>query len=210
MNKINYDREMQKIISSIDNKKKLLLHSCCAPCSSTCIERLKEHFDITIYYYNPNIDSDYEYQKRAEEQRKLCQEFKVKCIVEDKNSDDFFSAVQGLENALEGGERCFKCYELRLDKTAKKGEELGFDYFATTLTLSPLKNAQKLNQIGLSLQDEYRIKYLPSDFKKGGGYLRSIQLSKEFDLYRQSYCGCEFSKNKWLPSWIKNQKGLVF
>ena len=196
MNKINYDKEMQKIISSISQKKKLFLHSCCAPCSSTCIERLKDHFDITVYYYNPNIDSEYEYQKRAEEQKRLCQEFGVNCVVEDKNSADFYNAVKGAEKALEGGARCFICYELRLGKTAKEGAELGYDYFATTLTLSPLKNEQKLNEIGLSLQDKYGIKYLPSDFKKGGGYLRSIQLSREFDLYRQNYCGCEFSKNK--------------
>ena len=195
MNTVNYDKEMQKIIKELDGaKKKLILHSCCAPCSSTCIEQLKDVFDLTVYYYNPNLDSLEEFTKRAIEQKKLCEALNVKCLIEDYNPHEFFNEVKGLEHLLEGGERCFKCYELRLDKTAVKGVELGFDYFATTLTLSPLKNAEKLNQIGLKIEKKRGVKYLPSDFKKRGGYLRSIELSKEYNLYRQSYCGCGFSK----------------
>ena len=200
MNTINYDREMQKIIKELNgSKKKLLLHSCCAPCSSTCIEQLKEVFDLTIYYYNPNLDSLEEFSKRAIEQERLCKEMHVNCIVEDYGKEEFYSVVKGYEHLLEGDKRCFRCFELRLDKTAVKGVELGFDYFATTLTLSPLKNAEKLNQIGMKIEEKRNIKYLPSDFKKRSGFKRSIELSREYDLYRQSYCGCEFSKGN-IPS----------
>ncbi len=194
MNVINYEREMEKIISSLKNKPKLLLHSCCAPCSSSCIERLKEFFDITVYYYNPNMDTLEEFNKRSLEQQRLCETWGINFISEKYDSSEFYSAVKGLETEPECGKRCFKCYRLRLEKTAKKAKELDFNYFTTTLTLSPLKNSQKINEIGLEVEKLMGVKFLPSDFKKKGGYLRSIELSKEFNLYRQNYCGCKFSK----------------
>lgn len=196
---INYNLEMEKIISLIkkqEDKPRLLLHSCCAPCSSACIERLKDFFEITIYYYNPNLDSYEEYALRSSEQLRLSKEFGVNCEIEDYSKQDFYSAINGLENCPEGGERCSVCFGIRLDKTAKYAKKNGFDYFATTLTISPLKNAEKLNEIGNALAQKHGVKFLPSDFKKKGGYLRSIELSKEFSLYRQNYCGCEFSKEK--------------
>ncbi len=194
MNKINYDVEMEKIISSLSFKPKLLLHACCAPCSSTCIMRLKEEFDITVYFYNPNIDTASEYAHRAKEQARFCSEIGVNCVIEEYDKEKFYSAVKGKETEKEGGARCFICYELRLKKTKDYADAFGYDYFATTLTLSPLKNAEKLNEIGLNLQKDGVAKYLPSDFKKKNGYLNSIALSKEYRLYRQNYCGCEFSK----------------
>ena len=199
MNNLNYDKLMMQTIKGLKGKPRLLLHSCCAPCSTACIERLMLFFDITVYYYNPNLDSLEEFYKRSIEQERLCKEMKVNCIIENYNREEFYSMVKGYEHLLEGGERCFRCYELRLDKTAVKGVELGFDYFATTLTLSPLKSAEKLNQLGLKLEEKRGIKYLPSDFKKRGGFKRSIELSREYNLYRQSYCGCEFSKGN-LPT----------
>lgn len=190
---------MEKIISSLKKTKakpKLLLHSCCAPCSSACIERLKNFFELTIYYYNPNLDSAEEYSLRSAEQMRLSSELNVKCVIEDYINADFYTAVKGLESCQEGGERCSVCFALRLNKTAEYAKENGFEYFSTTLTISPLKNAEKLNIIGNNLAQKHGVKFLPSDFKKKGGYLRSIQLSKEFSLYRQNYCGCEFSKEK--------------
>ncbi len=196
MNNINYNKQMQNLIDSLSERKKLLLHSCCAPCSSACLEKLKDKMDTTVFFYNPNMDSQTEYEKRANEQKRLCEEFSIPCKVTPFGKNDFLEVTVGLEREKEGGIRCFSCYELRLRKTAEYAKLNGYDYFATTLTLSPLKNAQKLNEIGFKLQEELGVKYLPSDFKKEGGYLRSIELSKEYGLYRQSYCGCEFSKTK--------------
>ena len=196
MNTINYDREMVKIIKALKNKQKLLLHSCCAPCSSACIERLLEYFNIAVYYYNPNIDGEGEYSKRAKEQKRLCEHYFVPFIECEYNSQEFFEQVKGLEDASEGGDRCSKCYYLRLKRTAQYAKQNGYDFFTTTLTISPLKNAEKLNEIGFLVEKEEDVKFLPSDFKKKGGYQRSVELSKEFDLYRQNYCGCVFSKRK--------------
>lgn len=195
MNKVNFNKLMNEEIAKNGKKrKKLLLHSCCAPCSSACIERLKEYFDITIYYYNPNIDTFDEFILRANEQVRYCDLLNIPCIVADYDKQSFINASLGLEKELEGGARCEKCFYLRLNKTAQVAKEKEFDYFATTLTVSPLKNASLINQIGNSLQNQLNISYLMSDFKKQNGYLRSIELSKQNNLYRQNYCGCEFSK----------------
>ncbi len=197
MNKIDYNKKMLEIIKdNLGQKKKLLLHSCCAPCSTACIERLIEHFEITVFYYNPNIDTLEEFNLRANEQVRYCSSLAVDCIVAGFDKQSFLSKVKGLENESEGGARCPKCFDLRLKKTAEKCLELGFDFFATTLTVSPLKNATLINEIGFSLDKSLGARYLPSDFKKQNGYLRSIILSKENNLYRQNYCGCEFSKIK--------------
>ena len=193
-----FQEQLDKIIENLNYIPNLLLHSCCAPCSSYCIEYLSNYFNITIYYYNPNISPIEEYEKRKNEQIKFINEFKTKnklnIIDSDYNYDDFLNVINGLENEPEGGSRCNKCYLLRMDKTAKKASDLKYDYFATTLTVSPYKNSKKINEIGYLLEKKYKIKYLPSDFKKKNGYKRSIELSKEYNLYRQNYCGCVFSK----------------
>ncbi len=201
MNKINYDAELERLMHdkkslAEDEKPKLLLHACCAPCASACIERVKDAFRVTAYFYNPNIDGKEEYDHRAGELERLCKAFGVKAVIANYEPQEFFSAAAGLENAIEGGARCEKCFLLRLNRTAQFAKENGFDCFATTLTLSPLKNAEKLNAAGFSAAEKYGTPYLPSDFKKHGGYLRSIELSKELGLYRQNYCGCVFSKRK--------------
>ncbi len=197
----NYQRELDALIE--DNEKRglvprLLLHSCCAPCSSYCLEYLARYFGITILYYNPNITNAEEYRKRVSEQRRLISELPVKNAVTFAEGEyvpeDFYAAAKGLEHVPEGGERCFKCYRLRLEYAARYAAEHGFDYFCTTLSISPLKNAAKLNEIGAELSGIYKVTWLPSDFKKKGGYQRSIELSREYGLYRQNYCGCEFSK----------------
>lgn len=203
MNKINYQKELDKIIDR--NKREdalpsLLLHSCCAPCSSYTIEYLSDYFKITVLYYNPNISPREEYEKRKAEQIRLINSLPVKNRVDfldcDYDSSEFFDIAKGYESCKEGGERCFRCYELRLREAAKKAREKGFDYFCTTLSISPLKNAQRINEIGLKLQGEYGVMWLPSDFKKREGYKRSIELSREYNLYRQSFCGCVFSKKE--------------
>lgn len=203
MNNVNYQKELDKIIER--NKREdalpsLLLHSCCAPCSSYTIEYLSDYFKITVLYYNPNISPREEYEKRKAEQIRLINSLPVKNKVDfldcDYDSSEFFDIAKGYENCKEGGERCFRCYELRLRETAKKAKEKGFDYFCTTLSISPLKNAQKINEIGLKLQGEYGVSWLPSDFKKREGYKRSIELSREYNLYRQNFCGCVFSKKE--------------
>ena len=194
MNKINYDKLMLDIVSKLEKKEKLLLHSCCAPCSTACIERVKDNFDLTIYYYNPNMDSQEEFLLRRKEQQRYCKEQNVDIISEEYLSEEYQDLVVGLENQPEGGKRCEKCFYLRLEKTAQKAKELGFTYFATTLTVSPLKNAGLINEIGFEIAKKHGVNYLPTDFKKQGGYLRSIELSKQNELYRQNYCGCEFSK----------------
>ena len=190
---------MEKIVSVIKKagvKPELLMHACCAPCSSACLERIQDFFDVTVYYYNPNIDSLEEYNKRSAEQERLCKAFGVKFIAESYDPEEFYVVAKGYEDAPEGGARCEKCFYLRLKKTAEKAKEKGFEYFTTTLTLSPLKNAALLNETGERVAQETGVKWLPSDFKKKGGYLRSIELSNEYGLYRQNYCGCIFSKNK--------------
>lgn len=203
MNKVNYQLELDKIIKEITEKGQvpaLLMHSCCAPCSSYCLSYLAEYFSITILYYNPNISPKEEYDKRVQEQIRLIQELPVKhriSFIEGKyDPEHFYEMAQGLEDVPEGGVRCFKCYEMRQREAAVYAKEHGFDYFTTTLSVSPHKNAQKLNEIGLALAKEYGVMYLVSDFKKRGGYLKSIEYSKEYDLYRQNYCGCEFSKKQ--------------
>ncbi len=178
--------------------KTLLLHSCCAPCSSYCIEYLSQYFSITVYYYNPNLYPDDEYTRRSREQQRLICEMKTKypvAYIDDGfDSSEFYAAVKGLEKEPEGGARCKKCFELRLERTAQKAARLDFDYFSTTLTISPLKDAQLLNEIGKELSEKYGVDFLPSDFKKKNGYKRSVELSKEYGLYRQDYCGCVFSR----------------
>ena len=198
----NYQKEMEKIIEGLQGKRKsLLLHSCCAPCSSAVLEKLQEIFEITVFYYNPNISEDVEYRKRVEEQKRLIEVFNrkapscpIKIIDGDYEPQEFYQIAKGLETCPEGGERCFKCYALRLEKTAQLAKEEKFDYFTTTLTISPLKNAAKLNEIGEEMAVKYETAFLPSDFKKKEGYKRSIELSKEYNLYRQNFCGCAFSK----------------
>lgn len=194
---------LDKIIENIvqgDITPKLLMHSCCAPCSSYCLSYLAQYFSITVLYYNPNISPEEEYLKRVMEQRRLIEELPVRNKIgftEGKYEPSvFFKMAEGLESVPEGGIRCFKCYEMRLRTAAEYALAHGFDYFTTTLSVSPHKNAQKLNETGLRLEKEYGVKYLVSDFKKRGGYQKSIQYSKEYNLYRQDYCGCVFSKRQ--------------
>ena len=203
MEKINYDCLMEKII--MENRAKsrvptLLLHTCCAPCSSAVIERLAQDFKITVFYYNPNIEPYEEYLKRKEEQKKFLKVFPspnpLNFLDCDYENEEFKKLALGLEKEKEGGPRCFKCYRLRLLKTAQKAKELGFDYFTTSLSISPYKNAQKLNEIGLELEQVCGVSYLVSDFKKNDGYKKSILFSKEYNLYRQDYCGCVYSKKE--------------
>ena len=200
--KINYRIEQEKIIRSLDGDKppRLLLHSCCAPCSSAVLEYLTEHFAITVFYFNPNIFPEEEFSHRIEEQKRLIEKLPCKNPVEFMEhgwqSQRFYEAVKGLEDIPEGGERCFVCYRLRLEETAKLAAEQGFEYFTTTLSVSPYKNAVKLNEIGEELGEKYGVKHLPSDFKKKNGYKRSIELSAKYGLYRQNYCGCVFSKKE--------------
>ncbi len=195
--KVNYDLELERIISENKGKKPtLLLHSCCGPCSTAVITRLINYFDITIYYYNPNIEPINEYLKRKEEQLKVIRELGVKYINCDYENDIYRKAVKGLEDLPEGSKRCFLCFKLRLLKTALKAKEENFEYFGTTLTVSPHKNSEVINLIGKDLEENIKVKYLYSDFKKKEGYKISIELSKKFNLYRQNYCGCLFSKNE--------------
>lgn len=195
----NYQRELDALIKDIPSGTvpTLLLHACCAPCSSYCLEYLSNYFSITVYYYNPNIYPESEYSHRSAEVKRLIGEMKLKNKVSfiegEFNPQEFYTCVKGLEKEKEGGERCFKCYRLRLESTAKLAKELSFDYFTTTLSISPLKRADKINEIGEEIGEIYNVKHLPSDFKKKEGYKRSIELSKEHDLYRQNYCGCVFS-----------------
>lgn len=191
---INYNEEMKKIISNLDDHNKLLLHSCCGPCSSSVIERLKDYFDITVIYCNPNIEPKEEYEKRKSEQLRLLNELGIKFMDIDYLNNEYHKKIKGYENEPENGLRCPLCFELRLDKTASKAKENNFDYFGTTLTVSPHKNSKIINEIGLKLEERYGVKFLLSDFKKEDGYKRSIELSKKYDLYRQDYCGCLYSK----------------
>ncbi|MCI5568984.1 MAG: epoxyqueuosine reductase QueH [Lachnospiraceae bacterium] len=202
-NRRNYQRELENIIaSSVKEGKvpKLLLHSCCAPCSSYCMEYLSEFFDITVFYYNPNIEPRDEYIYRVNEMKRLISEMELKRPVSfiegDYDNENFHRAVKGLEKEPEGGARCEKCFRLRLENTAALAKREKFDYFTTTLSISPLKSAEKLNNIGEELAKKYDIMYLFSDFKKKGGYQRSIELSRQYGLYRQNFCGCVFSREK--------------
>ena len=200
--KRNYQKELEKRLQDPQIVgKRLLLHSCCAPCSSYCMEYLRDYFDLTVFYYNPNITLTAEYEKRVAEEKRLIEAYNRmpgKRSIQMKEGtydpERFYEMAKGLERCPEGGERCFRCYELRLRETARVAAEEGCGLFTTTLTISPLKNAAKLNEIGERLAKEYGVAFLNSDFKKRGGYQRSIELSKEYALYRQDYCGCVYSK----------------
>lgn len=197
-NKVNYQKEMENLLESLEKREKLLLHCCCGPCSTAVIERLVKYFDITVYYYNPCTAPFDEYEKRKEEQIKVIESWQKNGVNIDFAEtgylhDEFLKLSEGRENDREGGARCRICYEQRLRGTAEYAKEHGYDWFCSTLTVSPYKNAALLNEIGKKLGEEYGLKYLLSDFKKKEGYKRSIELSGDLDLYRQEYCGCEFS-----------------
>ena len=203
MNQRNYQKELDQIIAGLEEQGKvprLLLHSCCAPCSSYVLEYLSRYFEITVYFYNPNIDQPMEYKRRVKEQERLIasMDFIHPVTLETGayEPEEFHRIVRGLEKEPEGGARCFKCYELRLQEAAKVAQAGRFDYFTTTLSISPLKNAEKLNEIGEKLAKEYRVAYLPSDFKKKNGFKRSVELSEKYGLYRQDYCGCNYSQKE--------------
>ena len=203
MNKQNYQLMMEEIIRQNESEGKvpsLLIHSCCAPCSSYCLETLSSYFKITVFYYNPNIYPPEEYKMRVGEQERFVESFPAKypiTFVEGNyDTDKFYAMAKGLEQVKEGGERCYKCYELRLRETCEYAKAKGFDFFTTTLSISPMKNAKWLNEIGAKLEEEYGISYLYSDFKKKNGYKRSTEISNEYGMYRQYYCGCVYSKNQ--------------
>ena len=203
MNKINYQKELDKLIIKFTEEGQvpsLLLHSCCAPCSSYCIEYLSQFFYVTVFYYNPNIYPDEEYYHRVKEQQRFIKEFPtkypVKFIEGDYDKSSFYEIAKGLEKEPEKGKRCHRCYDLRLRRTATVAKEKGFDFFSTTLTISPMKDSQVLNEIGVSIGTELGINWLYSDFKKREGYKRSTEISKEYDMYRQDYCGCVYSYNE--------------
>ena len=195
---MNYELEMEKQIESIPKGTRLLLHACCAPCSSAVLERLTEHFNISIFYYNPNIDNYDEYKKRLDELKRFVSECRhvlpVEVIEGEFEPDKWRNAIKGLEDEPERGKRCFECYKLRLEETIKYASENDYPYFCTTLTLSPHKNSRWINEIGEDFNNKYNSNYLYADFKKKNGYKRSIELSKEYNLYRQDYCGCIYSK----------------
>ena len=207
MNKRNYQKELESLIKNLEKEElqkpqKVFLHSCCAPCSSYCLEYLSQYFEVTVFYYNPNIYPEEEYRKRVIEQQEFIEKFpaknKISFVEGEYKAEEFYQAVKGLEEIREGGTRCFACYRLRLQEAyeyAKKGD---FDYFTTTLTISPLKNAEKLNEIGelIAKEGDGSVKFLPSDFKKKNGYQRSVEISNEYGMYRQDYCGCVFSKRE--------------
>lgn len=209
---MNFQKELDSLIEQLvleERRPKLLIHSCCAPCSSYVLEYLSSFFNITVFYYNPNIYPEEEYRKRVEEQQKLIKAMtlpiRISFMEGEYQPEDYFSLVKGLEQEAEGGKRCFLCYELRLQEAARLAALQGFDYFTTTLSISPYKNAEKLNEIGQRLAMDYGVQYLPSDFKKRNGYKRSIELSKEYNLYRQDYCGCIFSRRE-REQQMENQK----
>lgn len=199
MNSRNYQSELDGIIKGLAAPPTLLLHGCCAPCSSYVLEYLSQHFSITLYFYNPNITLQEEYTRRLEEVRRLVSVLPVNhpvTLLEGAYDPALFAALaQGKESEREGGARCADCYDLRLAQTAQLAAQGGFDYFTTTLSISPYKNAHKLNEIGERLAGTYGVRHLPCDFKKRGGYKRSVELSARYGLYRQSYCGCVYSKD---------------
>lgn len=201
MNKVNYQKLLDEKIREIEkegSRPKLLLHACCAPCSSYSMEYLSKYFDISIYFYNPNIDTKEEFELRVEELNRLIREMplsgEIKLLTGEYEPEKFYEIAKGREKLPEGGERCHMCYALRLEEAARAAKVFGSDYFTTTLSISPYKNAEWLNRLGEKFGKEYEVPYLYSDFKKKGGYQRSVQLSKEYGLYRQDYCGCVFSK----------------
>ena len=207
MQKRNYQQEWDEIIEKLQKdglRPSLLLHACCAPCSSYCVEYLSQYFDITLYYYNPNIESQEEFDKRFKEFKKIEERFNIKVVEETYNAKEFYDSVKGYEDCKEGGDRCTICYRLRLQKSLEYAQKNHFDYFASTLSISPYKNAEKLNTIGEEISKDSPVLYLINDFKKKGGYLRSTVLSKEMNLYRQGYCGCVFSKRDAIPEDIDN------
>lgn len=200
---MNYQKELDKLIERLSitkSRPKLLIHSCCAPCSSYVLEYLANYFEITVFYYNPNIFPEEEYSKRVAELKQLLDKMPlpkgIHLIEGSFYPEEYYRLVKGMEEEPEGGNRCFACYELRLKETARLAAENQFDYFTTTLSISPYKNAEKLNEIGERLAGEYKVAFLPSDFKKRNGYKRSIELSGEYNLYRQDYCGCVYSKRE--------------
>ena len=200
VNRINYQKALDKVIESLSQQEKvptLLLHSCCAPCSSYVLEYLSNYFGITVFYYNPNIYPDEEYEMRVREQQRFIRAFPAKHPIDfiegAYDKERFYEMARGLEQVPEGGQRCFQCYELRLREAGELAKARDFDYFTTTLSISPMKNAEKLNEIGLRLAEELGVAYLCSDFKKRNGYKRSTELSREYGMYRQDYCGCVYS-----------------
>ena len=202
MNKKNYYIEFEKVIREIDleNPPSLLLHSCCGPCSTSVLELLSDYFKVTLLYYNPNIYPREEYYKRLEEQKKVLEKvngrFEIKFLEGRYDPAEYFDAVKGVEQLPEGSQRCFNCYELRLKEAAQFAKDLNMDYFATTLSVSPYKNAQIINELGEKIANEYGVKHLSNDFKKKDGYKKSVELSKKWNIYRQDYCGCPFSKRE--------------
>ena len=200
MQKINYGKKLEKLITNLNTVPRLMLHSCCAPCSSYVLEYLSRYFSIYLLYYNPNIAPMEEYERRRKELFNLISEMpfanEVKIIEEKYNPEFFYQVIKGLEEETEGGLRCMKCYEMRMKEAAIAAKENNCDYFTTTLSISPMKDAQKINDIGERISEIYGVKHLPSDFKKKGGYKRSIELSREYQLYRQDFCGCIFSKRQ--------------
>ncbi len=214
MNKVNYQKELDNIILELEKEGRvpsLLLHSCCGPCSSYCIEYLSNYFNITVFYYNPNIYPEEEYYTRVKEQERFINEFpakhKVSFIEGDYDTKSFYEIAKGLEQEPEKGLRCHKCYDMRLRRTAQVAKEKGFDFFTTTLTISPMKDSQVLNEIGLKLSEEIGINWLKSDFKKKEGYKRSTELAREYDMYRQDYCGCVYSyRDRQLQKQMQKQE----
>ncbi len=201
----NYQKELDGIINQLEKEGKkptLLLHACCAPCSSYCVEYLTKFFDITLYFYNPNIESEEEFEKRYGEFIKIQERFNVNVVKETYDANEFYDAIKGYEDCKEGGDRCTICYRLRLKKSLDYAKSNNFDYFCSTLSISPYKNAEKLNMIGEEISKDSKVKYLVNDFKKKGGYLRSTILSKEMGLYRQDYCGCVYSIRDAIPESI--------
>lgn len=201
MANVNYQKELEKLIEREQKEgrvPRLFLHACCAPCSSYVLEYLSRYFSITVFFYNPNISPREEYEKRVAEIRRMIGEMEfvhpVELIEGEYHPEDFYKMAKGMEDVPEGGERCFQCYRMRMEEAARLAKEGGYDYFTTTLSISPLKNAGKINEIGQELAGIYQVSHLPSDFKKKNGYKRSIELSREYGLYRQNYCGCVYSK----------------
>jgi len=193
--KTNYQLETDKHIAALcDARPKLLLQSCCGPCSSYVLEYLTQFFDVTLLYYNPNIQPQAEYEKRLEHQREVLRHIPARIMECDYDGAAFEAVAAGYEDAPEGGERCARCFLLRLEETARRAAAEGFDYFCTTLTVSPHKDAERINRIGMMLAERCGVRWLPSDFKKRNGYLRSIRLAQEWGLYRQDWCGCEYSR----------------
>lgn len=206
MNKRNYQKELDRLLLQLLGQEQaptLLLHSCCAPCSSYVLEYLSDYFRITVLYYNPNIYPDTEYHTRAREQQRFIASLPTRWPVDFIEGDyvpkDFYDCARGMEHLPEGGERCFACYRLRLSEAARLAREKNCDYFASTLSISPLKNAEKLNEIGEQLAERYQVRWLPNDFKKKNGYKRSTELSREYGMYRQDYCGCVYSLRERHP-----------